>query len=394
MELSNRIKGLSASPTLGISAMVKQMKKAGVDVIGFGAGEPDFDTPQNIKLAAIEAIKKGFTKYTPTSGIEELKEAIVEKFKKDNGLAYEKNQVLVGCGAKHILYNIFQIICNPGDEVIIIRPYWVSYPEIVKLAGGTPVEVEALEEDSFIPRPEALNKAITQRTKAIILNSPNNPTGAVYPEDFLRKIADICVEKNILVVTDEVYEKLIYGDNRHISIASLNEEIKNRTITVNAVSKTYAMTGWRIGYAAGPTEIISSMAMIQDHSTSNPTSISQMAALTALKGSQEDVVKMRDEFSRRKDFVVERCQKIPGISFVSPQGSFYLFINISNVFGREIGGEIINNSIGFAESLLDEAGVAVVPGIAFGDDRYIRLTFAASPREIAQGLDRLEKFLV
>lgn len=392
-EFSKRIREVSISPTLGISSRVKRMKKAGVDVIGFGAGEPDFDTPQNIKTAAIDSINKGFTKYTPTSGIDELKEAVVEKFKKDNGIVYEKKDVLIGCGAKHILYNIFQAVCNPGDEVIIIKPYWVSYPEIIKLAGGIPVVVDTIEEEGFVPKPEAIGRAITPKTKAIIINSPNNPTGAVYPEDIIREIADICVKNDILVVTDEVYEKIIYGNNRHISIASFNDEIKKRTITVNAVSKTYSMTGWRIGYAAGPSEIISAMAKIQDHSTSNPTSISQMAAVSALIGPQDAIIKMKEEFTRRRDFVVERCQRISGISFVPPQGAFYIFINISSTFGREIGGEVINNSIDFAEVLLDEAEVAVVPGIAFGDDRYIRITFATSPREIAQGLDRIEKFL-
>lgn len=391
--IAKRIEEIGASPTLAISARAKQMKKAGVDVIGFGAGEPDFDTPQYIKRAAIEAVNKGFTKYTPTSGIDELKEAVVAKFKRDNNIVYDKAQVLIGCGAKHILYNIFQAVCNPGDEVIILKPYWVSYPEIIKLAGGVPIEVETREEDNFIPRPGDITKSITPRTKAIILNTPNNPTGSVYPEEVLKTIASICTEKDILVVTDEVYEKIIFGDNRHISIASFSEEIKKRAITVNAVSKTYAMTGWRIGYAGGPADIISAMGRIQDHSTSNPTSISQMAALTALTGPQDDAEKIRQEFSRRRDFVIERCLKIPGISFVAPQGAFYMFINISSTFGKEIGGVTITNSTEFAEVLLDEAEVAVIPGVTFGDDRYVRFTFATSPKEIAQGLDRIEKFL-
>lgn len=388
--LSKRIEQIPLSPTLAISAKAKQMKKAGVDVIGFGAGEPDFDTPQYIKRAGIDAVNKGFTKYTATSGIDELKEAVAAKFKKDNGIVYDKTQVIIGCGAKHILYNIFQAISNPGDEVIILKPYWVSYPEIIKLAGGIPVEVDAKEEDNFIPGPDAVKRAVTKKTKAIILNTPNNPTGAVYPEGVLREIASI----GILIVTDEVYEKIIYADNKHTSIAAFSDEIKNRTITVNAVSKSYAMTGWRIGYAGGPAEIISAMARIQDHSTSNPPSISQMAALAALTGPQVDAEKMRQEFSRRRDFVIERCLRIPGISFVAPQGAFYVFINISSTFGKEIGGITISSSTDFAEALLDEAEVAVVPGIAFGDDRYVRFTFAAPPKEIAQGLDRIEKFLM
>lgn len=391
--LSQRIKEVSASPTLAISAKAKQMKKAGIDVIGFGAGEPDFDTPVHIKQAAINSINKGFTKYTPASGIDELKEAIVEKFQRDNGLIFDKTQIIVGCGAKHVLYNIFQAICNAGDEVIILKPYWVSYPEMIKLSGAVPVAVDTLEQDGFIPKPEKISSAVTSKTKVLVINSPNNPTGAVYPESILREIAAIAVKKDILVISDEVYEKMVYGDNKHISIASFNEEIKERTIVVNAVSKTYAMTGWRIGYAAGQKDIISVMGKIQSHSTSNPASISQMAALTALTGKQDEVKKMMDEFSRRRDYVVERCKKLGELSFSPPQGAFYAFINISSTFGKTVNGRTINNSVDFAESLLDEAEVAVVPGAAFGDDRYIRLTFATSPKEIAQGFDRIEKFL-
>lgn len=388
-----RVKEIHSSAILAISNKVKQMKKAGIEVIGLGAGEPDFDTPGHIKSAAIDSLNKGFTKYTPTSGIDELKEAILEKLKKDNGLIYDKNQVVVGCGAKHILYNTVHAVCNPKDEVIIIKPYWTSYPEIVKLAGGIPVLVDTEEKNGFIPKPQKISKVITKKTKAIIVNSPNNPTGSVYQRDVLKKIAAIAARKDILVITDEVYEKIIYAENKHISIASINEEIKKRTITINAVSKTYAMTGWRIGFAAGPLEIISAMKRIQDHSTSGPASFSQKAALAALAGPQKETRKMTEEFSRRRDFIITRCRKISGISFVPPQGAFYLFINISDTFGKVIGEITINNSTDFANVLLDEADVAVVPGIAFGSDNYIRITFAAAPKEIAEGLDRIEKFL-
>ena len=390
ISLSQRAKGISASPTLAISAKVKELKKRGIDVVGFGAGEPDFDTPDYIKQAAIDSINKGFTKYTPASGIDELKEAIVEKFQKDNDLIYDKTQIIVGCGAKHVLYNIFQAICNQGDEVVILSPYWVSYPEMIKLSGAVPVVVETRQANGFKPQPEAVRNAITSKTKGLIINSPNNPTGAVYPEDILRKIASIVVEKDIIIISDEVYEKMLYGGDKHISIASFSEEIKKRTIVVNALSKTYAMTGWRIGYAAGPMEIISVMGKIQSHSTSNPTSISQMAALNAIIGKQDASRKMMKEFARRRDYVVERCKKLNSISFFAPQGAFYVFINISSTFGKKSD---INSSLDFAESLLNEAHVAVVPGSAFGADRYIRVTFAASLKEIAKGFDRIEKFL-
>jgi len=389
--LSERVKNITNSPTLAVSAKAKELRRSGVDIVGFGAGEPDFDTPSNIKQAGIDAIKKGFTKYTPVSGMDVLKDAIKGKFQRDNGLIYNKAQIIAGCGAKHILYNIFQSICNPEDEVIILSPYWVSYPEMIRLSGAVPVIVQSRQEEGFIPQPEAIEKAITPRTKALLINTPNNPTGAVYPEDILDEIASIAVKNNLIVVSDEVYEKILYGNNRHISIASFNKDIQKRTITVNAVSKTYAMTGWRIGYAGGPEEIISGMARIQSHSTSGPASISQMAATAALRAGPEIYKNMVKKFAERRDYVIERCKQLKNISFFVPQGAFYVFMNISGVFGGEIG---VNNSIDFAALLLNKAHTAVVPGSAFGDDRCIRMTFAASIDEIAKGFDRIEKFLI
>lgn len=390
MPISKRSETISPSPTLAISAKAKEMKKNGIDVVEFGAGEPDFDTPNKIKDAGIEAIKSGFTKYTPASGTVELKKAIIEKFKRDNGLSYDTAQIIVGCGAKHILYNIFQATCDPDDEIIIFSPYWVSYTEMIKLSGAVPVIVETFEEDKFIPKTEAIKKVITAKTKIIVINSPSNPTGAVYPENTLREIAKIAVEKNLIIISDEVYEKMVYNNSKHYSIASFGDEIKNITITVNAASKTYSMTGWRIGYAAGPKEIISAMSKIQSHSTSNPTSISQKAALVALLGNQSDSSLMVKEFAKRRDYVIKRCSEINDISLTPPEGSFYAFINISKVFGKKNN---INNSFDFAESLLKEVHVAVVPGGAFGADSYVRLTFATGLGEIKKGFDRIEKFL-
>lgn len=391
--LAQRAEQVTPSPTLAISAKAKKMKKSGINVIGFGAGEPDFDTPSAIKEAAVKSIENGFTKYTPASGIDELKEAVTAKFKKDNNLDYDKGQVIIGCGAKHILYNIFQVICNPGDEIILPNPYWVSYSEMIKLAGGQPIFVTTLEEEGFVPQPEKIAAAITSKTKAIVINSPNNPTGSVYPEKVLKEIAAIAVERNILVISDEVYERLIYGNNRHVSLASFGDDIKANTIVVNAVSKTYAMTGWRIGYAAGPKDITSAMAKIQSHSTSNPASISQKAALKAISGDQSEVAKMVTEFAKRRDYVIDRCKKIPGLTFSDPQGAFYIFPNISSYFGKKLSGTLINNSMEFASHLLEKSQVALVPGSAFGDDRYVRITFANALNEIADGFNRLEDFL-
>ncbi|MEE9499982.1 MAG: pyridoxal phosphate-dependent aminotransferase [Candidatus Omnitrophota bacterium] len=384
MKFSDRVSQLKSSPTLAISAKAKEMRKRGLDVIGFGAGEPDFDTPLNIKEAAIEAIKKGFTKYTPASGIIELKNAVCEKLKRDNSLRYKPDEIAISCGAKHALYNIFQVLCQKQDEVIIISPYWVSYTEMVRLSGAKPRIIEAKEANGFVVAPEEIKKNITKRTKAIIINSPSNPTGAVFGKELLEKIARIAVSKKIFVISDEIYEKLIYDGEEHTSIGSLNKEISKLTLTVNGVSKTYSMTGWRIGYVAGPLDIIKKVGALQSHSTSNPSSISQMAALEALSGSIEALFKMKEEFVARRDYMVKRMNSFKNVSCVKPKGAFYLFSNISGT-GLD--------SVTFSARLLEEARVACVPGIAFGSDRHIRLSFATSMENIKTGLDRIENWL-
>ncbi len=389
-QLSERAKNITASVTLAISAKAKAMRKQGQDVVIFGAGEPDFDTPDFIKQAAVLAIKAGFTKYTPASGTPELKQAVVDKFKRDNDLSYKSDQVIISCGAKHSLYNCLQVICNPGDEVIIFSPYWVSYAEMIKLTGSQPVVVDTDEGQGFAPSLDLIEKAISPKTKVIIINSPCNPTGSVYPKELLKGIADLAVKKDLLVISDEVYEKILFDSRKHISIASFGEDIKSRTIVVNAVSKTYAMTGWRIGYLAGPLEIIKAMGKLQSHSTSNPTSIAQKAAVAALGGEESEISQMVAEFEKRRDFIVERLKGFNKASFHKPQGAFYLFLNIGSFLGQNLDGREIKNSIDFANYLLEEVKVAVVPGSAFGADNYIRISFATSLEELAKGLDRME----
>lgn len=383
--ISDRTKRITPSATLAISAKAAEMKRNGIDVVSFGAGEPDFDTPDHIKKAAIAAIKAGFTKYTPTSGIPELKEAIIEKFDKDNGLIYTPKQILVGNGAKQCLYNIIQALINPGDEVIIPVPYWVSYEEMVKLADGKCVFVPSGKD--FKIRPVSLKKYISKKTKALILNSPSNPTGIVYDKHELAAIAKICIEENLFVISDEIYEKLIYG-KKHVSIASLGKAIIDLTIVVNGVSKTYAMTGWRIGYCGGPEDIIQAAGSLQDHTTSNPNSIAQKAALSALTGSLNNVSVMKKEYVRRRDYMVERLNKMKGISAQLPDGAFYVFPNVSKLYSRKM-----RDSASFCEQLLTTFHVAAVPGSAFGDDRCIRLSFATSMEQIKKGLDRIERFV-
>ena len=384
MKFAGRVSQLKASPTLAITAKAKAMKKKGIDVIGFGAGEPDFDTPEHIKEAAICAIQKGFTKYTPASGTLELKAAVCDKLKKDNALNYAPDEIAVSCGAKHTLYNIIQVLCEKGDEVIIVSPYWVSYTEMVGLSGAASRIVAAKERDAFVVDPEEIAKNITRNTKAIIINSPSNPTGAVFGKSVLEKIAKIAVAKKVFVISDEIYEKLIYGDEKHFSIGSLDKEIKDLTLTVNGVSKTYSMTGWRIGYVAGPKDIIAKISALQSHSTSNPASISQMAALQALVGPQEELAKMKKEFAKRREYMVEKINSLENMSCVEPKGAFYCFPNISKTK---------LDSVTFADRLLDEAHTACVPGIAFGSDVHVRLSFATSMKNIEAGLCRIEKWL-
>jgi len=393
MDLSIKHSGITASLTLEIDAKAKKMKAQGIDVIGFGAGEPDFQTPSFIIEAAKEALDKGYTKYTPSSGIMELKEAICEKLKRDNNLDYEPNEILVSNGAKHSLYNIFQAILNPGDEVIIPSPYWVSYPEMVKMADGVPVFVNTLDENGFRIDIEHLETIITNKTKALVINSPNNPCGCVYDREQLEAIAKLAVEHDLFVVSDEIYEELLYDGAEHISIASLNPEIKERTLVVNGMSKAYAMTGWRIGYTAAQKEIIRVMSNIQSHSTSNPNSIAQYASLVALKGSKDIIKDMVCKFDERRKFMVDKINSIDMISCTKPQGAFYVMLNIKNIIGRAYNGRIIKGSLDFADALLEAQKVAVVPGIAFGADGYVRLSYATSKENIEKGLNRIEKFI-
>lgn len=393
MILSKKAEKISPSLTLEITAKAKKMKAEGIDVVGFGAGEPDFNTPLNIQEAAIKAIKCGKTKYTATSGITELKDAIINKFKNDNGLEYNSSQIVVSTGAKQCLANVFGAILNPGDEVIIPIPYWVSYPELVKLSDGKPVFVETKEENNFKYTLENLEAATTNKTKAIILNSPNNPTGTVYNKEDLMMIADFAKKHNLIIISDEIYEKLIYGDNKHVSIATFSEDAYKRTIVINGVSKSYAMTGWRIGYAAGDKNIIKLMTNIQSHMTSNPNSIAQYASVEAITGSQKDINSMITEFKKRRDFMVERINKINNLSCIKPEGAFYVMVNISKVLGKVYDGNTINSSLDFANILLQKEKVAVVPGIAFGVDKFIRLSYATSMENIIKGLDRIEHFV-
>ncbi|MCK9221326.1 MAG: pyridoxal phosphate-dependent aminotransferase [Limnochordia bacterium] len=393
MRISNRAANISPSATLSVDAMAKAMRKAGHDVIGFGAGEPDFETPLYIKEAAIAALDAGYTRYTPAGGIIELREAICNKMVADYQLAYEPDQVVISCGAKHSLYNLFQVICDPGDEVIVMAPYWVSYVEQIKLADGVPVIAKTNDTITFQPELGAIRAAITPRTKAIIVNSPSNPTGVVLKKEFLLALGKLAVENDLLVISDEIYGKLVYGDAEHISFPSLVEEFKERTVLINGVSKTYAMTGWRIGYAAGPKEIIKAICDLQSHSTSNPNSIAQQAAVAALVGPDDTVYQMREQFDRRRQYIVDRLNEIRGISCFRPEGAFYVFPNISELYGKAINGFVIKDSEGFAKSLLQEAQVAVVPGVAFGSNDHVRLSYCLSLEEIRRGLDRIADFV-
>jgi len=391
--LSNRAKSLKPSPTLAINAKAKSMQSQGIHVISFGAGEPDFDTPDNIKRAAKKAIDDGFTKYTPVGGIDELKDAIINKFKRDSQLIYKRSEILVSCGGKHSFYNLAQAIFDQGDEVIVPAPYWVSYPPMVALAGGTPVIVETTEKNEFKITSEELKKAISPKTKALILNSPSNPTGCAYTKKELGEIAEIAISNNFFVISDEIYEKIVYDGFEFTSIASLNKEMKNKTIIVHGVAKTYAMTGWRIGYTAGSEEIISAMNNIQSQSTSNPTSIAQKASVEALIGPQNEVEKMVSAFGQRRNYVVDRLNKIPGVSCYKPAGAFYVFPNFSSYYGKSYQGKKIENSTNLADYFLDVARVAVVPGVEFGADPFERLSYATSMEDIKEGLDRIEEAL-
>ena len=392
LTLSKKAQAVKPSSTLALTAKAKEMKENGIDVVGFGAGEPDFNTPDNICEAAIKALKDGFTKYTPASGTLELRKAICEKFKYNN-LNYEADQIVVSNGGKHSLTNVFSAILNPGDEVIIPAPYWLSYPEIVKLADGVPVYVRADKSQNYKITAQQLEAACTNKTKALILNSPNNPSGMVYTREELEALAEVVVKKDIYVVSDEMYEHLIYGDYEHISIASLNDEIFKRTITCNGVSKSYAMTGWRIGYTGSSKEIAKIMGSVQSHETSNPNSIAQKAALEALAGPQDFIETMKKEFEKRRDYMTERIADMKHISAVKPQGAFYVFIDISKTFDKTWNGQKINDVDNLAKILIEDYKVAVISCDDFGFNDHIRLSYAISLENIKKGLDRIEEFL-
>jgi len=389
--LSKRAASLKPSPTLAISAKEKALKAQGIDIAGFGAGEPDFDTPEHIKKAAIDAINGGFTKYTPAAGMEQLKDAVIEKFKRDNGLEYKRDEIIISCGGKHSLFNLFQSLFGEGDEVLIPAPYWVSYPPMVELAGATPVIMDTSEKEDYQITEAMLRKYITLRTKAIILNYPSNPVGSVYYRESLELIGKYAAEHNFFIVSDEIYEKLVYDDYKHVSIASMDKAFRDRTIVCHGVSKTYAMTGWRIGFAAGPKDIIQAMSNIQSQSTSNPTSISQMASIAALNGPQDCIADMLVEFKKRKDFLVEGFRGIDGVTCYDPRGAFYVFPNFSAFMKKRYKGRPVKTSAGLTEILLEEFHTAVVPGIEFGKEGYLRLSFATSMEIIQKGLDRIKK---
>lgn len=394
MKLTARAMQISPSLTLAIDSKAKQMKASGVKVFNFGVGEPDFDTPQHIKEAAIAAINAGMTKYTPATGTVQLKQAIAAKFKRENNLNYQLSQIVVSTGAKHSLYNAFQVLVEEGDEVILPAPFWVSHLEQIKIPGAEPVIVITSEKNGFKMTPEQLRQAITPKTKVVLINSPSNPTGGVYSKAELRALGDVILEhEQITVISDEVYEKLVYDGLEHVSIASLNPELKERTVVINGVSKAYAMTGWRIGYAASPVEISQAMAGLQSHSTSNPTSIAQAASVAAINGDQQPVQDMCAEFVKRRDYMLKRLLSIPGISCPQPGGAFYLFPNVSAYFGKSYRGQLINSGTDLAALLLDKVQVAVVPGVAFGNDDFLRFSYATDLATITEAMNRVETLL-
>ncbi len=391
--ISEKAKSISPSPTLAIDARYKEMIKEGIPVVGFGAGEPDFNTPENVKRAGINAINANFTRYTPASGTLDLKHAVCRKIKRDTGLEYGVENIVISNGGKHSLSNVFICICNPGDEVILPAPYWVSYPEMIKIADATTVVINTTEENDFKFTPDQLRAAITPRTRALVLNSPSNPTGMIYTKAELEEIAKICVENNIYVVFDEIYEKLVY-EGEHVNIATLGEDIKKLTIIVNGMAKAYCMTGWRIGYMAAEPEIAKAISNIQSHMTSNPCSIAQAASVEALDGDQSIIDDMKREYITRRDYMVKRIKSIDGVSCLNPHGAFYIFMNVKESLGKEHYGKMINTANEFCADVLDKALVAMVPSEGFGIDGYVRLSYATSMENIKTGLDRLEKYLM
>lgn len=393
MSLSKRASGVVGSLTLKIDSVAKRMRAEGKDVIGFGSGEPDFNTPDYIIEAGKRAMDLGMTKYTPASGSLALKQAVCDKFLEDNGLEYAPDQIVISNGAKHSLHNVFQAILDPGDEVIIPSPYWVSYPEMVKLSGGVPVFVDTFEKDNFVALPKAIEKAITPKTKAIVINTPSNPCGGIYRRETLEQIARIALAKDVMVISDEIYEKIIYDGNEHISIASLGENIKKNTIVINGFSKAYAMTGWRLGYLAAEVEIAKAISRMQSHTTSNPNSMAQYAGLVALQTGKEQIDKMVVEFDERRKIMYEMINDMHGLHTNLPEGAFYMMANIASTLGRKYKGEVIEGSLDFARLLLEAKYVAVVPGIAFGADEYVRFSYAIDKDNMIDGLNRIEEFV-
>ncbi|MGL5648676.1 MAG: pyridoxal phosphate-dependent aminotransferase [Clostridium sp.] len=393
MKFSKKAMDIAPSITLNITAKAKKLKGEGKNIISFGAGEPDFNTPQNIIDKAINAMNEGKTKYTQTSGIEELREAICKKLKEENDLEYKASQIIVSTGAKQCLANVFLAILNPMDEVIVSVPYWVSYPELIKMADGIPRFVNSGEENDFKITIDILKENVNEKTKAIIINSPNNPTGTIYSREELLEIAKFAEEKELIIISDEIYEKLIYDNNEHTSIAALTQYAYENTIVINGVSKSSAMTGWRVGYAAGSDECIKLMVSIQSHMTSNTNSIAQYAALEALEGPKEELYHMREEFAKRRSFMIEKLEKIKNISFIKPEGAFYVMVDVSKYYGKKYKNREIKDSLIFSEVLLDEKETAVIPGIGFGLDNFIRLSYAISMKNIREGLNRIEEFL-
>lgn len=391
--ISKRIKNMTPSATVEMTAKVAELKKVGIDIISFNIGEPDFGTPENINQAAIRAIEEGFTKYTAAAGIIELREAICEKLKNENNVIYMPNQISVGTGAKQSLVNAILSICNEGDEVLLPTPCWVSYIEMIKLAESKPILIPCIEEKGFALDLDAIEKAITPKTKAILLNTPNNPTGAVYCKDDLEKICELAIKHDFYIISDEIYEKLIYDGEKHYCIAALSEEIKNRTITINGFSKAYAMTGWRIGYVAGPADIIKAVNSLQGHMTSNTNSISQKAGIEALKGSQQPIYNMVNEFDNRRKYLVDRLAKFEGITCAVPKGAFYVMPNVKSLFSKQYNGKELKDSFGVANFLLEEANIAVIPGAAFEALDNIRISYSNSLENIEKGMDRMENAL-
>jgi aspartate aminotransferase len=394
MKISHRAKKVAPSATLAVTNRAKELKAQGIDVVGFGAGEPDFDTPEYIKEAAIKALKEGKTKYTPASGIPELKATIAKKLQTENGLNYAPEQIVVNIGGKHSVYEAMQAILDPGDELLLPAPYWVTYPEAAGLAGATVKVLETDKANSYKITPAQLQKAITPKTAMLVLNSPNNPGGFSYTPDELRALAKTLEGTNIAVLSDEIYEKLIYGDTKFISFAALSEDAFNRTLTLNGLSKTYAMTGWRLGYTAGPLDVIKAMSRLQDHMTSNPVTFAQYAAIAAMgPQSAEAIEKMRVEFEKRARYMTDRLRAMKGVECTEPTGAFYCFPDVSSHYGRTVSGVKIAGSMDFAKALLEQASVGVVPGLPFGCDKNVRLSFATSMEQITKGLDRMEKWL-